>query len=56
MLIGKARMCLALPHRGKGDSPAHVDGEERHHTGCVNVWDPSWLGNQGNGGEFKVPF
>ena len=62
MLIGKARMCLALPHRRKGDSLAHVDMEERQHVytdstfGYMNVWEPPWLGNQGNGGEFKVLF
>lgn len=32
MLIGKAMICLALPHRRKGDSLAHANREKRQHV------------------------
>lgn len=53
MLVGKPRMCLALPLWRKGDSLAQVDVEERQHMRYMNVWDLSWLGKQGNGGKYQ---
>lgn len=47
ILIGKARICLALPCWKKRDNLAQVDVEERQHMRYMNVWDLSWLGNQG---------
>lgn len=53
MLIGKPRMCLALPCWRNGDGLAQVDVEERQNMRYLNVWDLSWLGNQGNDGEYQ---
>lgn len=51
--LGEPRMCLALPSWRNRDSLAQGDVEERQHMRCVNMWGLSWLGNQGNAGEYQ---